>query len=358
MTILAMIIKQAVAAHKEGRNKEAEQLYRSILENEPTNSIARNNLGVLLYNLGKFDQAEINIKKAIELRPNYAKAYNNLGNILQALNRLNEAEESFKKAIELEPDYAEAFNNLGVMLNDLGRLDEAEVSYNKAIDLKPDYAEAENNLALLLRENEILVNFFDAKKPYNNNKIKKTYSQTGLISNPFISKREIEKNLVSNLYKIKLKELDKVKGPNTKGPLFGNGKTTDFRLFENNQSILKNIENDLSKIMKKSVRSEVYIYESFLNIFNCGSGSIPHTHITNFDKTNNLINQKFSLQYYLDIGDQTCSEPGIFKLNNPDEEILPSNGMVMIIPAHRHHSAIYNGKVDRVMIGVNFYSFF
>ena len=96
--------------------------------------------------------------------------------------------------------------------------------------------------------------------------------------------------------------------------------------------------------------------ESFLNIFNSGSGSIPHIHITSFDKTNNLINQKFSLQYYLSVGDQDCSEPGIFKLNNPDEEILPFNGMVMIIPANRHHSAVYNGKLDRVMIGVNFYS--
>ena len=41
---------------------------------------------------------------------------------------------------------------------------------------------------------------------------------------------------------------------------------------------------------------------------------------------------------------------------NPNKEILPINGMVMIIPADRKHSAIYNGKIDRVMIGVNFYS--
>jgi hypothetical protein len=109
-------------------------------------------------------------------------------------------------------------------------------------------------------------------------------------------------------------------------------------------------------IMRQAVRSEIYIYESFLNIFNNGSGSIPHDHVFSFDKINNLINQKFSLQYYLSVGDQTCSEPGIFKLNDPDEEILPSNGMIMVIPASRLHSAVYNGKVDRVMIGVNFYS--
>ena len=69
----------------------------------------------------------------------------------------------------------------------------------------------------------------------------------------------------------------------------------------------------------------------------------------------NLINQKYSLQYYLSVGDQNCENPGVFKLKNPFEEILPTNGMITIIPAGRSHSATYNGKKDRVMIGVNFY---
>ena len=107
--------------------------------------------------------------------------------------------------------------------------------------------------------------------------------------------------------------------------------------------------------MKQAVRSEIFISESFFNIFNNGSGSIPHTHLTNFDKVNGLINQKFSLQYYLSVGDQNCENPGVFKLKNPVEEILPTNGMIIIIPAGRSHSATYNGKKDRMMIGVNFY---
>ena len=313
---------QAVIAHKEGRLKEAEKLYQSILKNQPTNKDVNNNLGVLLF----------------------------------ALGRLDEAEASYRKAIEIKPDYVEAHSNLGNTLKNLRRLDEAEASFRKAIELKPDYTEAHKNLDLLLREKQVMVNIFGPKKSYNN-KIKNIDSGSRLIANPFISRREVEKNLISNLYKIRLNQLDKIKGPKTKGPLYGNGKSTlDFRFFENNQSILKNVENDLSKIMKQAVGSEIYIYESFLNIFNSGSGSIPHTHITNFDKTNNLIDQKFSLQYYLSVGDQDCSEPGIFKLDNPDEEILPSNGMVMIIPANRYHSAVYNGKIDRIMIGVNFYS--
>ena len=96
--------------------------------------------------------------------------------------------------------------------------------------------------------------------------------------------------------------------------------------------------------------------DSFLNIFGADSGTIPHKHISDFDKINNLINQKFSLTYYLSVGDQKCSDPGNLKVYEPSDEILLSDGMIVILPAFRNHSAVYNGKKDRVMIGVNFYS--
>jgi len=35
---------------------------------------------------------------------------------------------------------------------------------------------------------------------------------------------------------------------------------------------------------------------------------------------------------------------------------LTTEGMIMIIPSSRRHSAVYDGKTDRIMIGVNFYS--
>ena len=38
---------------------------------------------------------------------------------------------------------------------------------------------------------------------------------------------------------------------------------------------------------------------------------------------------------------------------DPDENILPCEGMIIIIPAGRKHSAVYSGKTDRIMIGVN-----
>ena len=112
----------------------------------------------------------------------------------------------------------------------------------------------------------------------------------------------------------------------------------------------------LIDIIKKTTKSEIYILESFFNILNSGSGTIKHHHISSFDKKNGLVNRKYSLTYYVSIGDQNCKDPGILKLHNPEEEILPTNGMIIIIPATRLHSVIYGGKTDRVMIGVNFYS--
>ena len=84
-----------------------------------------------------------------------------------------------------------------------------------------------------------------------------------------------------------------------------------------------------------------------------GSGLKSHNHINDFDTKHNFINKKYSLTYYLSVGDQKCAEPGILKLYDPDHEILPSPGTIVIFPADRLHSSTYGGTKDRVMIGVN-----
>ena len=106
------------------------------------------------------------------------------------------------------------------------------------------------------------------------------------------------------------------------------------------------------------IRPETQFCDSFFNILRAGGGTTPHSHLTALDKdiALGLGKQKYSLVYYLSVGDQNCSEPGTLKLYHPSEDILPSEGMVVIIPAGRMHSAVYGGKTDRVMIGVNFYS--
>ena len=203
------------------------------------------------------------------------------------------------------------------------------------------------NLNKIYREKKLLLNIEQNKKIKKNN----SNENKGLSRNPYILIREVENELISELYKIQTKELDK-----SKDPRYGNGVFSDYELFNNNSFILKSIEKDLTKIMSESVKSDIFIIESFFNILRSGSGLKIHTHLNNFDQKHNLVNKKYSLTYYLTVGDQKCSDPGILKLYDPMEEILPSPGTIAIFPASRKHSVVYNGKTERVMIGVNFYS--
>ena len=379
------IIQQAKLVLNEGKLEEAKILFQNILQVQPTHYKAHNNLGAILIKLGKLDEAEISFKKAIELKPefavahynlgvtqeklgrfneaeisykkaiefktNYVEAQTNLGTILIKLGKLDEAEISFKKAIELKPEFAVAHYNLGVTQEKLGRFNEAEISYRKAIEFKTDYVEAHNNLNMILRQNKLLLNIEQAKNSKKKIKVSNLDIDISLATNPFFSKRKVEIELLEELYKINSVELDK-----TRDVRYGNGRCSDYELFENNSSILKTVEKDLTYIMSQAVKSDIYIIESFFNILRAGSGLTSHKHLNNFDKTHNLINKKYSLTYYLSVGDQNCSKPGILKLYDPDEEILPSDGTIVIFPADRNHSATYGGKIDRVMIGVNFYS--
>ena len=271
------------------------------------------------------------------------------GITLQLLNKIDDAIVSYKTAIALNPNFAEAHKDLGNMLYKLGKIGEAEQSYKKAVVLKPNFTEAITVLSIISEQNKVLSKINHAKESKETNK---QVLGTRLSSNPFITIRKVETELISCLHKMKYVALDK-----TPDIRYGNGKCSpDNKLFESNQSIIKTIENDLINTMKQSVGSEIHIAESFFNIFNSGSGAKPHRHLDPFDKAYKITDQKCSLVYYLSVGDQNCSDPGILKLYDPDEEILPSEGSIVIIPASRKHSSVYNGKLDRVMIGVNFYS--
>ena len=121
-------------------------------------------------------------------------------------------------------------------------------------------------------------------------KISNVSSKSRLSPNPFISKRKVEPEFFAGLYKISTGEFNK-----TKDARYGNGRCTDFKFLESKIPIVENITDDLSKIMKHAVKSDIFIIDSFLNIYQAGSGTTPHNHISYFDKTKGLINQKYSL---------------------------------------------------------------
>ena len=179
------------------------------------------------------------------------------------------------------------------------------------------------------------------------------------LSYPIIINKPVDSKLIDSLYHIKALDLNKFKDPS-----FGKARGSDYQLFENNEIITSKLEKELIDITKKIVNSDVFFRDSFFTILSGNSTIRKHNHLGDFDKLEvlKLWKQKYSLVYYLSIGDQHCQNPGILKFykdeydNNPNKEILPSEGMIVIFPADRYHSVKYDGNKDRIIIGVNFYS--
>jgi len=367
-----------------GNVEESEACYKQAVTLKPDYAEAHNNLGGALKELGRMEKSEASLRQAIALKPDYAEAHSNLGNTLQEIGRIDEAEASLRQAIALKSDFSEAYNSLGVTLQDKGRYDEAEASLRQAIALKSDYAFAHKNLGVTLYSNgnidsalkslqtasdidpksievKLLLSVITSRKSHEESKIavggtSNNGAFTELTSNTVILSRVVEAELISNLYGMSSRELDKTGDGDAR---FGSGACSpDFSLFEDTRPIVKTLAEDLTRIMMEAVKSEVFVYDSFFNILGSGGGTLRHRHLNRLDKDAgiNLGAQKYSLVYYLCVGDQNCSSPGILKLYDPVEDILPFEGMITIIPASREHSAVYGGKSDRVMIGVNFYS--
>jgi len=208
--------------------------------------------------------------------------------------------------------------------------------------------------------NKLLIRFFEEEKKKNSHKksfkikSKKTsISQEVLGKSLLLLNRKVEPELIDSLYKI-----SSIDQASYLKPTYGNARGSDYFLFDRNETMIKIIKKDLIYIASKSVESDIFITESFFTISNSGAGLISHSHLNNIDKLcgPKLSNKKFSLVYYLLIGDQDCEEPGILKLEDPNQEILPTNGLVILFPAKRKHSVFYRGTKDRIIIGVNFYT--
>ena len=363
-----------------GRLEESEFSLRKAIEINPKLTNAHLNLSLLIKEQGKVKQAEQPMRKAIELNPNLDKAHYNLGNILRELGKVEEAEKSFRRAITLNPNLDEAYVSLGNILRETGKYEQAEEFTRKAIELNPNLALPYMNLSLLLYANgdidlsiesieksysidskskdiELLKHILNAKKFQKNNKLTNS-SNSSVNENlfkdgPIILQRSVDNELINSLYKIKTLDLNLFTDPS-----YGNARGTDYKLFENNENITKEIQKDLTRILKKITNSDIYLRDSFFTILGNGGIIEKHNHIGKIDRFPklDLWKQKYSLVYYLSVGDQDCDNPGLLEFYNPNAEVLPSNGMMILFPADRYHSVIYDGKRDRIIIGINFYT--
>jgi Flp pilus assembly protein TadD len=151
MSTKAETFALAVQHHRAGRLREAEQLYRSLLDAGPSDPVVWCHLGAAQLSLGRPAEAEASFRQALALRPHHAEAYADLGLARAQQGRLAEAVADLRQALHLRPHFPEAYCNLGAFLNQLGRPDEAVACWQEALRQRPDFEQARCNLEATLR---------------------------------------------------------------------------------------------------------------------------------------------------------------------------------------------------------------
>jgi tetratricopeptide (TPR) repeat protein len=145
MPTLTEALKLAIQHQQGNRLREAEQLYRQVLENQPNQPDALHGLALLAQQQGQYQSAKEFLKAALQVQPESVKHWFILGNLHQAQGEFAEAVDGYRQALALRPEIAPIYNNLGYALQQLGNWEEAIASYQKALELQPDCPEADVN---------------------------------------------------------------------------------------------------------------------------------------------------------------------------------------------------------------------
>ena len=362
------------------------------VELNPNNPYAHFNLGGIYKDLGNLDQALASTRKSLELDPNNPTAHMNLGGIYKELGNLDQALTSTLKSLELKPDNPDAHITLGSIYFERNEYKKAEEEVSLAINLnapkldicyrlkaaclfqKEHYNEAMDLLKKLslksaftgksLWETQIALRANDHAKKHaarieqrqKSNDLLPSAEEKEIKDLIIMKNRPVNEDLLLELHNVESKKLSETEAIDARN---GDGQCTNFELFNSNLPAIKQLSADLSAIASEALSKDICSlrYDSFFNIFKSGAGARPHAHLRRSDMRFNLWRHKYSLVYYLDPGDQDCENPGILKMYDPDIQILPKKGMILIFPSTRMHSSYYEGTKNRLMIGVNFYAF-
>jgi tetratricopeptide (TPR) repeat protein len=93
---------------KTGHYEEAERSYLKSLKLNPHMPDSHNNIASVYFETGRYDEAITHLEKSISLRPDFYLAYFNMGMAHYLKKDYKEAEEYFRKALEINPSLQSA----------------------------------------------------------------------------------------------------------------------------------------------------------------------------------------------------------------------------------------------------------
>lgn len=141
------MVAEALRLQLEGRLREAEFHYQSVLRRDPGHAEANNGMGALAATARQNAVAVRYFRKAAEARPKDVRYRNNLGNALVLANEVEEAIPVLLSVLEAQPRLYEALCNLGRAYRLRGKADESIPCFRRAIGVAPSKATALLGLA-------------------------------------------------------------------------------------------------------------------------------------------------------------------------------------------------------------------
>ena len=150
------LLKQAIADHKAGNLRLAEESYSQILSAEPDHTDALNAMGILRLQCENPRAALECFDRAARLSPETAKYHNNIANAQLALENSAAAIAALERAVVLAPDDADFRANVAAARLRAGDVAGAEKDLRKALTLDRNNYSAGQNLGALLSKQKRL----------------------------------------------------------------------------------------------------------------------------------------------------------------------------------------------------------
>lgn len=143
-------MEHAIALTKDGDLAGAVRAYRTILDQDPVNALAMQNLAKLHLQQGESRSARRVAEQLARAYPETAAQQYAAGSILARAGDPKGAARLFETAATIEPGNVAYVRDLAVAQYQTGRYDEAAKNYRAVVEMKPDDGQAHFNLAALL----------------------------------------------------------------------------------------------------------------------------------------------------------------------------------------------------------------
>ena len=138
---------------KKGNLAETIKAYESALKIDNINNIVRTNLANLYYRNGDFKNAENAFKTIIEQEPAYGETYYSYGLLLAELNRTQDAIKQMLLAIKYMPENIRPYYNLSLLYDKINDFKNAEEIAVRGLKKAPQNESLLYNLAYLYSKN-------------------------------------------------------------------------------------------------------------------------------------------------------------------------------------------------------------